>query len=86
MKFIVEGGRPLGGDVELAGAKNAITKFLVASLLTSEKCVFENAPEIGDREITIELCQALGSQVKSAGSHLEIETPEIKTTEVLSLS
>lgn len=86
MKFIVEGGRPLSGNVELAGAKNAVTKFLVASLLTPEKCVFENAPEIGDREITIELCQALGSHVKSVGSHLEIETPEIKTTEVLSLS
>jgi len=86
MKFVVEGGRPLSGSVELAGAKNAVTKFLVASLLTEEKCFLENAPQIGDREITIELCQSLGSQVASAGSRLEIETPAVKTTEVISLS
>ncbi len=86
MKFIVEGGRPLSGTIDLAGAKNAVTKVLVASLLTADKCVFENAPQIGDRAITIELCEALGSKVTSVGSRLEIETPIVKTTEVISLS
>lgn len=86
MRFVVEGGRPLSGSVELAGAKNAVTKFLVASLLTEEKCIFDNAPQIGDRDITIELCRALGSRVTVKGARVEIETPAVATTEVLSLS
>jgi UDP-N-acetylglucosamine 1-carboxyvinyltransferase len=86
MKFIIQGGRPLEGEITLAGAKNAVTKMMVASLLTSEECVLENIPLIGDLNITVELCELLGSQIKINGHILKIKTPEIKTIEVLSLS
>jgi UDP-N-acetylglucosamine 1-carboxyvinyltransferase len=85
-KFIIRGGRPLVGEIRLAGAKNAATKMLIASLLTDEECVFENFPRIGDAEIVKELCGALGSEIKSIDSHLVIRTPEIKNTKVASLS
>lgn len=74
------------GEIRLAGAKNAATKMLIASLLTDEECVFENFPRIGDAEIVKELCGALGSEIKSIDSHLVIRTPEIKNTKVASLS
>lgn len=86
MKFFVKGGQPLEGEIELAGAKNAATKLMVASLLTDQKCVLENIPQIGDLFVTIELCQYLGSKVNISGSVMTIETPEIKKVEVLSLS
>jgi UDP-N-acetylglucosamine 1-carboxyvinyltransferase len=84
-KFIVRGGWPLIGEIRLAGAKNAATKMLVASLLTDEECVFENFPQIGDAEVAKELCATLGSEIKSIDSHLVIRTPEIRTTRVVSL-
>ena len=40
----IKGGRPLEGKVKAAGAKNAITKLLVASLLSDKKAVFHNVP------------------------------------------
>ena len=44
MKFIITGGKPLHGEITLAGAKNAVSKVMVASLLTDEPCVFKNFP------------------------------------------
>ena len=72
----------LEGKVKASGAKNAMTKLLVASLLSKKKCVFYNVPAIGDVEITVTLCQELGSKVdwdKEKGI-LEIITKELKTS------
>ncbi len=90
MKFIISGGKRLEGEIRLAGAKNAATKMMVASILTSEPCVLENFPEIGDTEITAELCRSIGSKIEVEsspdGSSLKIHTPEIKNSKVISLS
>lgn len=80
----VRGGAPLNGSVKAAGAKNATTKLLVASLLSDKKCLFYNVPDIGDVEITVNLCKEIGSEIqwdRSAGT-LEIVTKELKTTYV----
>lgn len=86
MRFLIQGGQPLGGEIELAGAKNAVTKMMVASLLTPAECVLEDIPLIGDLAITVELCRSLGSEVKINGHALSIKTPNIKSTEVIYLS
>ncbi len=86
MKFIINGGKQLNGEIKLAGAKNAATKMLVASILTAEPCVLENFPEIGDAQITQELCRSIGSEITVADGVLTIRTPEIKTSKVVSLS
>ena len=78
----VQGNGKLEGSVKASGAKNAMTKLLVASLLSKKKCVFYNVPAIGDVEITLELCRELGSKVewdKDKGI-LEICTKELKTS------
>ncbi len=84
--FIVTGGKPIEGTVKLAGAKNAATKILVASLLTDEECVLENFPDIGDTRIVIELCKILGSDVAVDGSTVTIRTKAITNTKVETLS
>ncbi|MEK7640958.1 MAG: UDP-N-acetylglucosamine 1-carboxyvinyltransferase [Patescibacteria group bacterium] len=86
MKFVIKGGNKLIGEIKLAGAKNAATKMLVASLLTSEPCVLENFPDIGDTKITEELCRSVGSKISREGSVLKIETPEITNSKVVSLT
>lgn len=89
-KFIINGGKKLEGEIRLSGAKNAATKMMVASLLTAEPCVFTNFPNIGDTEITAELCRSIGSRISIENNNeevvLSIHTPEITNSQVLSLS
>jgi len=78
----IRGGKELKGTIQASGAKNAMTKLLVASLLSDKKCTFYNVPNIGDVEITLNLCREIGSEIKwdKANKTLEIVTRELKTT------
>lgn len=86
MKFIIQGQNRLSGNIKLMGAKNAATKAMIASLLTKEECELLNFPEIGDIEITAELCREIGSEISFSPSSLKIKTPSIKNFRVSSLS
>lgn len=80
----IKGGNPLKGSVKAAGAKNAMTKLLVASLLSDKKCTFYNVPNIGDVEVTVALCAEIGMHVnwdREAGI-MEVVTKELKTSYV----
>jgi UDP-N-acetylglucosamine 1-carboxyvinyltransferase len=85
-KFIVSGGKPLFGEVTLAGAKNAVSKMMIASLLTEEPCILENFPHIGESQIVIELLENIGSKIEIAGQTAKIHTPTVKTSRVAQLS
>ena len=80
----IKGGTPLQGVVRAAGAKNSVTKLLVASLLSDKRCVFYNVPNIVDVEITVDLCKEIGSLVhwEKKDGIIEILTKELKTTYV----
>lgn len=80
----IKGGTPLEGHIRASGAKNAITKLLVASLLSDQKCYFSNVPNIGDVDVTVSLCREIGMDVvwdKEAGL-MEVQTKELKSTYV----
>lgn len=85
-KFVIKGGRPLFGEIRLAGAKNAVSKMMVASLLTEEPCILENVPEIGEVEIITELLHTIGSEIEIAGTTARIVTPIIKNSRVQQLT
>ena len=80
----VTGGVPLKGCVEIGGAKNAITKLLVASLLSDKPCTFFNVPNIGDVEITVALCQEIGMEVQWDRQQrtMHVVTKEIRSSYV----
>lgn len=80
----IKGGRPLEGKIKAAGAKNAMTKLLVASLLSDKKCTFYRVPNIGDVEITVNLCKEIGSEIHwdKEKQILEIVTKDLKTSYV----
>lgn len=86
--FVIHGGKPLRGQIEVRGSKNAATKMMVASLLTDEPCVIENMPFSADTDITAELLQNVGSDIEwdAAGRRCTISTPQIKNARVPHLS
>jgi UDP-N-acetylglucosamine 1-carboxyvinyltransferase len=82
----IRGGKPLSGRVRVAGAKNAASKMMIASLLTDEEVVLENCPQIEEISITSEICSAVGAHVRREGSQTTLHTPKITDTKVAGLS
>ena len=77
----IKGGVALSGKVRAAGAKNVITKLLVASLISDKRCVFYNVPNIAEVEVTVDLCREIGSEIQwnQEEGILEIVTKDLKT-------
>ncbi len=81
-QMILQGGRPLRGEVALKGAKNALPKMMVAALLTGERCTLRNVAGIVDVTIVSDLIAALGGEVTSpAPGVLEITTANLHPME-----
>lgn len=59
--LIIEGGRPLAGDVVISGSKNAALPILVATLLTQKKSVIKNVPDLADTRFLMELLHSFGA-------------------------
>ncbi len=62
--FVIEGGRPLAGNVTVAGNKNGALPIIAACLLTEQECVIENVPRIRDVEVMAELVASTGAEVE----------------------
>lgn len=60
-KFIIEGGVSLKGTAEVSGSKNALLPILAATLLTKDKCVIKNAPDLRDTTSMLKILRYLGS-------------------------
>lgn len=78
----IKGGNPLEGKIKAAGAKNAVTKILVASLVSDKRCTLYNVPNIAEVEVTVDLCREIGSEIhwdRKEGV-IEIITKELKTS------
>src|SRR5207247_3054841 len=75
--YLIEGGTPLFGQVRISGAKNAVTKLIISTLLTDDPCVLRNVPLLGDMHLTLALCLDIGSRVELVDHTLYISTPAI---------
>ena len=76
-KFVITGGRPLTGEVRIAGAKNAVLKMMAAAALTDEPVKLRNVPKISDVAILRELMTDIGFEVKrSNGDALEVRATD----------
>ncbi len=85
-KIIINGGKKLSGAVKVRGAKNAIGKMLMASLLTEEKVILKNVPRNQETDIAIEICRRIGSEVSIEGDVVTTQTLKIKNPRVTELS
>ena len=82
----IRGGKPLSGRVRIAGAKNAASKMMIASLLTDEEVVIDNCPQIEEIAITAEICAAVGAHVIREGSRTTLRTEHIHATKVTGMT
>ena len=62
--YRIRGGRPLEGEVEISGAKNAALPLLAASVLTRGENTFSFVPEISDVDSMVKILKGLGCSVK----------------------
>ena len=62
-QYVIKGGKPLVGDVEIGGAKNAALAILAASLMTDETVILDNLPDVTDINALLEAIERLGGHV-----------------------
>ncbi len=76
--FIIQGQRPLQGEVRVTGNKNAALPMLAAVLLTDEPVTLHNVPRIGDVATMLEILRSLGvEQLSNGGSSLTLQARNI---------
>ena len=80
-KFVVNGGKPLFGEVNISGAKNAAVAIIPAVILCDEPCQIENIPNISDVSLISRILQQLGANVRRINkSSLYIDPTRINTS------
>lgn len=80
-KIIVQGGKPLYGNVRIGGAKNAVLKIMAGALLTGETCVLRNVPDLTDVHMMSSIIGHLGAKVSYANGQLTINAKHINEYE-----
>ncbi len=68
-QYIIKGGNPLVGEVEIGGAKNAALGILAASVMTKEPVIIENLPDVRDTAVLIQAMESVGTIVERLDRH-----------------
>ena len=78
-KLVINGGKPLTGEIEVSGMKNSAVAIIFGTILTEDKCVIENLPNISDVTHSLAILQSIGAKVKRINkTTYEIDTRKIK--------
>lgn len=77
-KLVIEGGQRLEGTVEISGAKNASLPILAATILTKEKSVIKNVPQVADVFTMVKILKSLGAKVQHIGHTIEVDPGPIR--------
>jgi UDP-N-acetylglucosamine 1-carboxyvinyltransferase len=81
-EFIVDGGYPLSGEITVSGNKNAVLPMIAASLLTDEKFILHNTPDILDVRNMIEIAASLGVESSFINGTLTLKASKITKVEI----
>ena len=68
-QYVIKGGNPLVGEVEIGGAKNAALAILAAAVMTDETVVIENIPDVSDTNALILAIEGIGAKVERRDRH-----------------
>ncbi len=83
LKYVIHGGHPLHGEINISGAKNAAVAILPATLLVKGVCRIENIPQISDVTLTLKILQELGALVRVVNRNtVEIDATHVNRTQV----
>ena len=73
-QYVIKGGNPLVGEVEIGGAKNAALAILAAAIMTDEMVYIENLPDVRDINVLLEAIKEIGAVVE------RVSPTEVKIT------
>jgi len=76
--FLIKGGVPLHGEVNISGSKNAALPIMAATLLTGEPCVIRRVPNLSDTRFMARILESLGAQVKFERGTLMVRAKKIR--------
>jgi UDP-N-acetylglucosamine 1-carboxyvinyltransferase len=76
--FLIKGGVPLHGEVNISGSKNAALPIMAATLLTDEPCVIRRVPDLSDTRFMVKILESLGATAKYEDGTLTIHARKIK--------
>ena len=68
-KFIIDGGMPLRGTIDVEANKNSVLPMMAACLLTDDDCYIDNVPGIVDVTTMTHILQSLGAEVERLDCH-----------------
>lgn len=68
-QYIIKGGRPLKGEVQIGGAKNAALGIVVAAIMADEPVLIENLPEVDDVKVLLDAIEGIGAIVERIDEH-----------------
>ena len=68
-QYVIKGGRPLEGEVTIAGAKNAALGILAAAVMTDQEVTIENVPNVRDTRVLLQAIQGIGATVNYVDEH-----------------
>lgn len=77
-KIVINGGRPLKGEVTINGAKNSVVALIPAIILADNVVTLDGVPAISDVDSLIEIMEIMGATVKRSGDCLEVDPRKIK--------
>ena len=82
-KYVIHGGKPLFGEVDISGAKNAAVAIIPAALLVDGVCRIENIPQISDVTLILNILQELGADVRTVNrTTVDVDCSHIRNARV----
>jgi len=72
-KLVIEGGKRLEGTIEISGAKNAALPVLAATILSKERSVIKNVPQVADVFTMVRILKSIGAKVVHEGSTIQVD-------------
>ena len=68
-QYVIKGGNPLVGEVEIGGAKNAALGILAAAIMTDETVIIDNLPNVRDINVLLSAMEGIGAKIERLGEH-----------------
>jgi len=80
-KFVIEGQKPLKGEIKVGGAKNAALPIVASALLADSQSILEDIPKLRDVANLCSILKEMGAEVERKGHSVIIDPSNVNKTE-----
>ena len=81
-KYVINGSKPLYGEIDVSGAKNAAVAIIPAALMVNGVCRLENIPQISDADMLMTILEHLGAKIRMVNRNtVEIDCTDVRYTD-----